>query len=100
MHSDGLPVRFDDGDQPLLVARVGHVDVLRGDPVDDLPAGIAADSLDDAAADHDRFERVVGRRDGQGQARVAAGRVSADGDEHTVQAVLPHRACRGETGGA
>src|SRR3981081_4525239 len=64
-----LPGGFGEGDDPLLAARVGAAGVLRRDPVDDLPGGVALDPLDDPAADDDRMEWVVGCRTGGGAHR-------------------------------
>ena len=54
-----LSTRLDQHHHPLLAAGVRAADVLLGDPVDDLPRGVALEPLDDAAADDDRPERVV-----------------------------------------
>ena len=46
---------------PVLIAPVGRPDVFLSEFVDDRPAGVAVDPLDDAATNQDRRERRVGR---------------------------------------
>src|ERR1700678_3080634 len=95
--ADCLMLRLYDTDDAFLVAAVRLAGVLHRDAVGQLPAGVAVDPLDDAAADDDWLVRVADRRQGQRHARIApqvAGllRVRA-GEEHdpVVQGANPER---------